>query len=219
MTNALRRSIAPRLVALAVLAMAALVAAPAQAKTVKVTGNATLSLNDAAKAALASDGITLTPIAPATAGSDGSLNFPVVRGRVHVKTLRGYAVTKGGVTFTKGAKSAQVRHLVVTRTRRGTTVSALVRVHVRRAIVRYLRHHGQHRRAVRHFRVVARIVSIPVLRVHNVKRTTAGDGTVTATGDATLTAVAARHLDRKLDTKVFKGGAQVGTVTITGSAK
>jgi hypothetical protein len=68
-------------------------------------------INPAVSAALKHAGVTLTPIAPATAKA--TLLFPVSGGQITVATLAGTVDHTGGLTFRHSGKSITVTNLVV----------------------------------------------------------------------------------------------------------
>lgn len=60
---------------------------------------------------LAKSGVTITPIAPATATK--SLVFPVSGGQIAVATLSGTIQQTGGLKFTRGSKSVEMTSFIV----------------------------------------------------------------------------------------------------------
>ena len=106
------------LTAFAVAAVGLMVlAAGAQASSqLRFNGGSTrLVVNPAVLPALSSAGVSLAPVAPATAGAarwDGqdtiAANFPIKRGHVNGTTLAGVINHTGGLTFSKGKKSLTV---------------------------------------------------------------------------------------------------------------
>lgn len=65
-------------------------------------GSTSLAVDPGAASALASQGIVPGLIAPASANSDGSLAFPITRGRVDAQTFTGLIRHSGGLSLTKG---------------------------------------------------------------------------------------------------------------------
>lgn len=201
MTTALRRT-AP-LLAIAALS-AALVAAPAQAKAVKLTGeNTALTLNDAAVGALSVNGITGAPIAPGTAAG-ATFTFPIVGGRVNPNTLYGFVRHSGGIKFTKGSKRAIIRKFVIVNRRGGTYLDGLALV--RKRVFRP----GLGRRVA--FVQVYRPARL--LKLSNVVRADEG-GKVIVTADAALTPAAAKYLNTRLGVDAFSGGLAIGSAKVT----
>lgn len=76
----------------------------ARLKDVVLTGGQTaLTLDPGAAAALTSLGVTPGLVGAAVANPDGSLGFPVTRGRVNATTLAGTIDHSGGISLTAGA--------------------------------------------------------------------------------------------------------------------
>lgn len=76
----------------------------ARLKDVVLTGGQTaLALDPGAAAALTSLGVTPALVGAAVANPDGSLGFPVTRGRVNATTLGGTIDHGGGISLTAGA--------------------------------------------------------------------------------------------------------------------
>ena len=85
------------------------VAAPADAKTERVTGgHATVTPSAQITRFLRSRGITVTPIGPVKVGS-GSLTMPMVSGRVTTPSMNGKMKAKGGLQYSNGNKRLRVR--------------------------------------------------------------------------------------------------------------
>jgi len=191
----------------------------ASAQKIKVTGgDTTLTLSDAAKSALAAQGITVAPIAPATSGSAGSFTFPIAGGKLKSTTLFGAIAHKGGLTLTKGDKTVKVKRLVLVNGRHGASIWAFVgrkakfAGHGHRKLAKAA-HHGAKRRGAHHrlhFRwrwEAARVLDLSDV-THSVQ-----DGKQVFTADAALTAKAAKYLNRKLGTTLAAGA--IGTVKVT----
>jgi hypothetical protein len=71
-------------------------------------GSTSLAVDAGAAAALASQGIVPGLIAPASANSDGSLAFPITRGRVDARTFAGLVRHSGGLSLTKGTTRVEL---------------------------------------------------------------------------------------------------------------
>jgi hypothetical protein len=105
------------------------IAAPAQAKSEKVTGgHATVKASTAIGAFLRSRGIAVTPIGPAKVGK-GSLGMPMVGGTVTVPTMGGTMNAQGGVQYKKGNKVVRVRSYVLTHNHGKGILTAIVNGH------------------------------------------------------------------------------------------
>jgi hypothetical protein len=71
---------------------------------VALAGGATsLTLDPAAAAVLAENGVSVAPVAPATAGADGAISFPITGGELGDGVAR--IEHSGGLTFSAGASS------------------------------------------------------------------------------------------------------------------
>jgi hypothetical protein len=107
----------------------------ALASAVKVTGgSATVTPSSAATSLLSSNGITVTPVAPASLAS-GTFTFPILRGRFD-KHLRGVIIEQGGLVLSNGTHSVTIRHLTIDSDRRGVSIDGLV---AQRGVVRVAR--------------------------------------------------------------------------------
>jgi hypothetical protein len=198
-------------------------AAVASAQPVRVTGETTVALSPAATQALTNAGVAVAPLAPATATSTG-ISFPVAFGRVNLAADRGFLLHRGGVSLTKGGKTVRLLRPVVRVTGAGAFLSVRVahrtchlrkivrfvvrkvnhgRHHVRRKLVRYVRHHCLHRHG---FRV--RAFTLGNLNASE------QNGTIVATASLALTQRAANLLNRAFGTS-FAAGAAAGTATAT----
>jgi hypothetical protein len=182
------------------------VAGASAGKRVKLTGvSTTITPSAAATQALTENGVTVSPIAPATAG-DGSITLPISRGMVNPNNLRGYVVHQGGVTFTKGTASVSLRKFVILSGKQGAVLTAATSHKGRCA---YTRHHH------RHFRNCTIHGRIAVARLLNARRTDdAATKQTTVTVDLQLTAQAARAINRRLHKQVVAPGAALGTAKI-----
>jgi hypothetical protein len=105
------------------------IAAPAQAKSEKVTGgHATVKASVAIGAFLRARGITVTPIGPAKVGN-GSLGMPMVGGTVTVPTMGGTMNAQGGVQYKNGSKVVRVHSYVLSHKNGKGILSAIVNGH------------------------------------------------------------------------------------------
>jgi hypothetical protein len=189
---------------LALLAVLAFAPAPAQAKRAKVTGGqTTIAPSSASQQFLSANGITASPVSPATAGSGGTLVLPIARGRVNASTLRGFIVHRGGLKFTKGSKSLTLNHFLITNTRRGGSLYAAV---PRVACTRGHRRHPA--------RCAIRRRELRVATLSNASKSTGAGGGTVVTATLKLTAGAARAIDRVLHTQAAAAGDELGTATI-----
>lgn len=71
-------------------------------------GSTSLAVDPGAASALASQGIVPGLVAPASANSDGSLAFPITRGRVDARTFAGLIRHSGGLSLTKGSTRVEL---------------------------------------------------------------------------------------------------------------
>ncbi len=95
--------------ALAVGVCALAIAAPAEAKTERVTGgHATVTPSAQITLFLRSRGITVTPIGPVKVGN-GSLTMPMVSGQLTTPSMNGTMKAKGGLQYSNGNKRLRVR--------------------------------------------------------------------------------------------------------------
>lgn len=165
----------------------------------KVTGGtAQIALSSAATSRLAAGGVSLAPIAPATA-SGSTLSFPISGGRLNLKNLHGRIRESGGMVISHGTRQIRLRRLELVSGPNGVWVSALVR-RPRTACAHPAKGHCgvATRRRVR----IARVGSVKI---------SAGS----ATGKLRLTAVAAKFINNLAGKPVAGGGALVGTITVT----
>ncbi|MFN8160532.1 MAG: hypothetical protein U0R52_05740 [Solirubrobacterales bacterium] len=186
--QAIRRSGLPRtvVVAAAVAAsMLALVAASAQAKVVKVTGeSSTFTPSAQVTGFLANHGVSVSAIEPASI-QDGKLTLPIVAGRVNTKNAHGVLAMKGGIELSKGERSVKIRHFVAVNTNRGAWLGAKV---------------GKRRL------VVARLTD----RSKQVDGTSA-----TVSANLRLSRPAAKLINRVAGAHVVSAGALLGSATAT----
>jgi hypothetical protein len=186
--------------ALLALCLMAVGATGAQAAKVKVTGGTTtLTPSAATTQFLTSNGITVAPIAPATA-SNGAVTLPIAGGRIDPTTLRGFITHRGGLKFTKGNNSLVLRHFLITSTTRGAFLDAATPVRRCHAL-----------RGRRGGRVcVFRQEGVRVARLSNVVRN--ADSSVTA--DLLLSRPVARFINRVAGKHVVSAGANIGTAKV-----
>jgi hypothetical protein len=198
------------LLAVAALLVSAFGATGAQAARVKVTGGTT-TVTPAAPVvqALTGLGVTVAPIAPATA-ANGTLTFPIVGGRVNTDKLRGVVRHSGGLKFSKGERCIALRHFTVVSTARGAKLYARVsRGACRVARVRTRGHKRAHRIARRVCKFQHRYPAIA--RLTDPQRST--DGT-SVTVNLKLTAITARIVNKLAGQKLASPGTLLGTATI-----
>jgi hypothetical protein len=88
----------------------------AQAKVVELTGTTTVTPSTQATQFLANHGVAVAPTGEATA-ENGAFVFPIAAGFGNTRTFNGLLAHKGGLRFSKGARSAVVQHFVAVRIR------------------------------------------------------------------------------------------------------
>ena len=175
----LRVAAAGALVALAV-------AAPAGAATVKLAGGSTTLKLDAGTAkALKGLGVSVTPIAPAKAGTKG-LSFPITGGTIDPATAAGTITHSGGLQLRAGATRVRLDELH----------------HRRRQDADHL---GQGRQGA-----AARVHAL----AGRAKVSRAGLGTNVSGVAVKLSAKGAAALNTAFGVKAFKRGLRVGTATV-----
>ncbi len=198
-TRRLRVLIGAALLALCLMAVGA---AGAEAAKVKITGGTTtITPSTATTLFLTANGISVTPIAPATA-SNGAVTLPIAGGRIDPATLRGVIVHRGGLKFTKGSNSLRLRHLVITSTKRGAFLDATTPIRRCRAF--------RSRRGGRGRLCAFRWEGVRVARLSNVVRNS--DNSVTA--NLLLSQRAARFINKVAGKQVVAAGANLGTAKI-----
>jgi len=178
--------------AAAVTALGALTAvAPAAAQAQGATtaragdGQTMLQVDRGTARALNGAGVRVDLLRPATVGASG-LTFPVTGGRLNPANLRGSVTHSGGLRFRAGSTRVSLRNFRYTIGARRSTLSAVV---------------GGDRLTILNLS----------LRTARVGRR--GPLTKTASGiRATLTAGAARALNRAFHTRLFSAGLRLGTV-------
>jgi hypothetical protein len=148
--------------------------------------HATLAVDPGAASALASQGIVSGLIAPASANSDGSLAFPITRGRVDAATFAGLIRHSGGLSLTKGSTRVELTRFDI-----GIDGSPQLTALV-----------GGSR--------------VPILNLDLSGLTQAVDGLDVTLGNvrATLTAQAAAALNQAFGTTAFSDGLLLGVATV-----
>jgi hypothetical protein len=174
----------------------------ALAATKKVTGGTTkVTPSSSAVALLATNHITVTPIAPATA-SGGVFTFPITGGRVNTTTFRGVLRNGGGIVLSNGTDTVRVRRIQSVSDRHGAFVFA--------SVGRRVRVHCHRRHHVLRCVLVQRTITAKIARVTN--------GSVSggsATGTLKITAFTAGVINHLAGHHVVSAGATLGTVTVT----
>ncbi len=203
------------LVAVAALAVLAIGASSAQAAKVHYAGGTTAVTPSAgAVKALSNAGIGVSAVAPASA-SGGVFSFPIAKGFVNPATGRAELLHKGGLKFTKGGKSATLRHFIIRKGANKKTATLYARVPKKacKVVLRWTKKHGKtkaHRKAVRvckwHLRYYA------AARITDIKA--ASDGK-TVSGTLHITKATAQIFNKVAGKKAVKAGAVLGTATST----
>lgn len=159
-----------------------------QPAEIALGGGATALAPDPGTAAtLQAQGISLSPTPPAAAGPDGSIAFPIARGRMNARTLAGTVTQSGGLTFANSVAALTFSEPVV-------QTSGVAKLSAR---------------------VGDRRMDVLRLDVDRAKDTVSGR-TLTLRGIvATLTPEAAAALDQTFATSAFTAGMTLGGVTIT----
>lgn len=183
----------------AMLAIVALVVAPAQADAAKKAkclklkgGETTLALDPATAALLDTAGIRPSPVPPATANADGSLSFPITGGSVNAKNLAGKIKHDGGIRLASNAVQVELTKFTIDT--RAAELTALV---------------GGNRVAILSLDLGGAKVKV------NEKRGKLSIKNVAAK----LTADAAAALNGAFSTTAFTEGALLGNATVNGKVK
>lgn len=158
-------------------------------RELKITGGATsLALSATAAGALKTLGVAASPIKPASANADGSLSFPISRGRVNATTLAGIIRHRGGIKLAAGDVKVKLRRFDIV-IDDSPQLTALV---------------GHDR------------VPILDLDVSGLTKELAADGSSITLGNikATLTAEAAGALNAAFGVTAFVKGLDFGTATV-----
>jgi hypothetical protein len=184
-------------------------AGAALANSSKVTGGSTkVTASAAAAALLASNHITVAPLAPATT-SGTTFSFPITGGRFSTRTLRGSVRLGGGLTLSNGTRQITLSRPTVLSTRHGVVLDALVRGPSHRVCHAI----GSHR-AFGHYRfrtrclVVARVLTTQVARITDVSISKG-----TATGTVNVSAFTAQAVNRLAGRHVLSAGTVLGTAS------
>ena len=102
------------------------VAAPAEAKSERVTGgHATVTPSAQITRFLRSRGITVTPLGPVKVGN-GSLTMPMVSGQLTTPSMNGTMNAKGGLQYSNGNKRLRVRDYELSHTGNVGKLTAIV---------------------------------------------------------------------------------------------
>jgi hypothetical protein len=149
-------------------------------------GDTSLALDPGAASALASQGIAPGLVAPASANPDGSLAFPITRGRVDAQTLAGLVRHNGGLSLTKGSTRVEL-------TRFDIVIDGSPQLTARVGTSR-----------------------VPILDLDLSGLTQDVDGLDVTLGNvrATLTAEAANALNQAFGTTAFSEGLLIGVATV-----
>ncbi len=191
---------------LAAVASIALVGTALGAKALKVTGGtATVTPSQAAATLLASNGITVTPVAPATASS-GTFTFPIAGGRLTAKKLHGVLRESGGLDVSNATATVRLRRLRLLSSNAGVFLYALVR-RPPASCRPYAIPHGHRRCHAAGGLSIAKIARITGISVAN----------GSATGTVHVTAATAAIVNRLAGQNVVSPGAVLGTTTVTPS--
>lgn len=187
------------LAAISALALAGVATAATKAtKATKVTGGSTtLTISTAATKVLSANGLTVTPIAPATA-SGSTFTFPVAGGRLNAK-LRGVVVHRGGFALANATRKVHLRHLTVYSGRDGVSIWA----QVGRSIATKCK-------SAKRCRIIVTYRVAKIARVTGVKISSGS-----ATGTVRLTTVSAGVINALAGKKVSAAGVAIGSATLT----
>jgi hypothetical protein len=219
----------------AALTLMAVGATGAQAKLVKVTGSTTVVPSAAATQFLANAGVSVSPVGAATGDASG-FTFPIVAGFGDTKTYNGLLAHSGGLKFTKGGKSAVIRRFVAVRTGKFAYLLAQIprakggckridnaaRRFAKRpdrttyadpfARLRYPKAAKHVIKNVKRYCKQGRVIVLANLT--NLSKSVT-DGTATLTADLSLSAQAARLVNKVAGSKVVSKGAPLGSSTST----
>lgn len=172
------------------------VVADLSAVSLKAAGDTTLVPDPGAAAALTGAGISLGPIAPATAGP-GGFEFPITGGMVSTSDLTGDITHSGGIKFTKPAMHGAGEDVVVDLT------DFTIQIDEDPDLVASL---GASR------------VSILSLDLSGASIDIVGTDVTVSNVVATLTAGAADALNAAFSTTLFTEGLVIGTATVAAQA-
>lgn len=171
----------------ALLAALALAWAPSAHAGADVSGGSTqLRLDPATARVLTANGVSVTPVRPARAGS-GGIAFPVTGGDIHPTYGSGTIEHSGGLTFRAGGKRLTLGDFTIRQSRSRGTLSAEA---------------GGDR--------------LPILSLRRGSRVTRdGFGTRVRGVRATLSGTAAKALNATFGVKLFQRGLTIGTLDET----
>lgn len=167
-------------------------------------GTATVTVTPTAAGVLASNNITAKALAPATQ-SGATFTYPIARGRLNTKTLHGVVVTKGGIQLSNGTKTVTIRELTVDSTKKGMSISALVRGRSFERCRLVGRNHRHARCAVFVRWNLDRIATLTGVTVSG----------SSATGTVDITARTAAMINRLAGKNIVAAGDPLGTATIS----
>jgi hypothetical protein len=191
-----------RLLAALTTVAALALAGVATAKVTKITGGTTsIALSTAASNAMSANGLTATPLAPATA-SGATFTFPIAHGRINAK-LHGFVTNRGGFALSNATVTVRVRRLTIAATKAGVAVFALIpRLAKHRCDVGGVRHRV-------HCLLTSRAHVARIARVTGAKVTGS-----TATGTIELTRASAAVINMLAGKQIVSAGTTIGTGTI-----
>jgi hypothetical protein len=171
----------------------------------KITGGTvTVTPSAAAASLLSTNGVAVTPVAPATV-SGGAFTFPIAGGRLTRKSLHGVIRERGGLDISNASETVNLRHLRLLSNHSGVSLYATVRRHPAACVPYAIPHkHGKKCRNAKGLRVakVARITGVHV------------SGT-SATGTVRVTASTAAIVNHLAGQHIVSVGAVLGTTTIS----
>jgi hypothetical protein len=216
-----------------ILTLLVVTATGAEAKFVKLSGQTTVTPTAQANAFLAANGVTVAPVAPATA-ANGSFTFPIQAGFGNTQNFNGIIAHSGGLQFTKNNTSVVVRRFVAVRFHKRAFVLAQVPdlkggcKKLRKAVNRFAtRHprarHRARRKARRHPKAARELVQavkdyckdgrvIVLGRLRNLHKDVTGD-TATLSADLHLSKESAKLVNQALGTNVPAGALFASAVS------
>jgi hypothetical protein len=175
------------ILALAAIAAALLVVAPAASAKVKLAGGSTtLKLAKGTASALAANGVSVAPIGPAKA-QGGRVAFPITGGSIDPASAAGRIDHSGGLALKAG----------------GTRVA-----------LESFRVHVGAKRAILTAKVGSGRLTALSLSLKNAKVVRQGLGTTVKRVQAVLSGQAAKALNAAFDTSLFAKGLPIGSVTV-----
>jgi hypothetical protein len=192
----------------------AAVATAASGPKVTLRGTTTVNLSSGFASALSSAGVSVSPTSPATGASQvgssssagSSFSFPIRGGAVHSNPYTGAAYTEGGLTFSKGGKSASVNALVVLLNRNGSLdLTTLRRVGHRRVCASVYLQHRRQCGTVAVYKFVP-LAQAPALSTTNGR---------TVSGTLDLTADGAQVIDTLTGSATVSAGDPLGRITVS----